>query len=278
MQKPPEPKLSVGLSQNFPNRPTHLLPVCRSSFDQTTIAAVALRTQRSTSLVRECVKATGEKQVPQQTAVAVPHPSTLPQLCGIVTQWHDDPTTTYGRREMNESVVIRQGTSDDVPALQSLWLSIHHRHSEVMPELAPYIEDRESWRLRSEYYARLMKSESSILLVAVDEDDVVGYGLAHVDDAKDTWVADTWNTRNSIGEIDSLGVEPAYQNLGIGTELLSRLIDQLNARQVTDIVLGVVSGNHSAIRLYEKFGFTPTFTYLARFSNRAATRHPVGRT
>jgi ribosomal protein S18 acetylase RimI-like enzyme len=80
--------------------------------------------------------------------------------------------------------------------------------------------------------------------------------------------ADTWPTGAQTGEIESLGVLPAYRGHGIGSRLLDELIRQLAAAGVHDLVLGVLPGNTAAIRLYQRHGFRPTWSYLSRFADR----------
>ncbi len=53
--------------------------------------------------------------------------------------------------------------------------------------------------------------------------------------------------------LKQLYVEPARRTLGIGTLVLSGLIDRAHARNLP-VTLGVVKGN-PAIRLYERLGF-----------------------
>lgn len=115
-------------------------------------------------------------------------------------------------------VVLKRGTVDDVDALESLWLSVHHHHQASMPQLAPYIIDEDSWSIRSGLYRTLLTAPDSVLLLAYDGPDLVGYGLAHVTETADTWIADTWQRGPRTGEIESLAVLPAYRGRRIGTE------------------------------------------------------------
>ena len=93
--------------------------------------------------------------------------------------------------------------------------------------------------------------------------------LAHVMPAEDTWVADTWQTGDRIGEIESLAVLPSHRGLGIGTQLLTALERELLAIGVRDLILGVLPGNEAAIRLYQRHGYRSTWTYLSRFAGRS---------
>jgi ribosomal protein S18 acetylase RimI-like enzyme len=167
-----------------------------------------------------------------------------------------------------DHVELRPGSLTDLPALEPLWVSVHHQHAQSMPELAPYVDDRQTWAARSQLYRELLGKPGTILLLAEAGQELAGYGLAHVMPAGDTWTADTWRTGALIGEIESLGVLPAYRGQGIGSRLLDELISELTAAGVHDLVLGVLPGNTAAIRLYERYGFQPTWTYLSRFTGR----------
>jgi ribosomal protein S18 acetylase RimI-like enzyme len=163
---------------------------------------------------------------------------------------------------------IRRGGPDDLPRLEPLWVSVHHRHAESMPELAPYVDDATTWSVRSELYAELLAKPDTVLLLASVGDELVGYGLAHVIRAGGTWVADTWATGERIGEIESLAVLPGHRGRGLGTRLLDGLEEELRAQGVTDLVLGLLPGNAGAARLYARRGYRSTWLYLSRFEGR----------
>jgi ribosomal protein S18 acetylase RimI-like enzyme len=163
---------------------------------------------------------------------------------------------------------IRNGSAADLDALAPLWVAVHHRHAETMPELAPYVSDDETWEQRRGLYEELLEKSGTLLLLASVGDDLVGYGLAHVMAVSDTWIPDTWRTGEWIGEIESLSVLPAYRGSGLGSVLLDRLETHLRERGVPDLVLGALPGNHDAIRLYERRGYRPTWLYLSKFEGR----------
>jgi ribosomal protein S18 acetylase RimI-like enzyme len=160
---------------------------------------------------------------------------------------------------------IIRGSLADLPTLEPLWVAVHHRHEESMPELRPYVSDEQTWAMRRLLYEELVAKDDTILLLARAHGVLVGYGLAHVMAVEDMWVADTWTTGPRIGEIESLSVRPESRGAGIGTALLAGLEQALAAQGVTDLVLGVLPGNDAAIRLYERRGYRPTWMYLSRF-------------
>ena len=169
---------------------------------------------------------------------------------------------------MTGQVEFRRGSLADLPLLEPLWVSVHHHHAQVMPDLAPYVDDRQTWAVRSQLYAELLAKPETVLLLASADGAVIGYGLAHVSPASGTWVADTWQTGDRIGEIESLAVQPDHRGQGVGSRLLTALSAELATAGVRDLVLGVLPGNDAAIRLYQRQGFRPTWTYLSRFTGR----------
>ncbi|WP_052960232.1 GNAT family N-acetyltransferase [Mycobacterium sp. EPa45] len=163
---------------------------------------------------------------------------------------------------------VRTGSADDLEILGPLWLAVHHRHAESMPELQPYVSDAESWRVRRTLYEELLEKPDTLLLVAGVDDRPIGYGLAHVLATEETWVADTWATGRRVGEIESLSVLPEFRGSGLGTQLLTTLEEHLRRAGVDDLILGALSGNRDALRLYERLGYRPTWLYLSKFAGR----------
>jgi ribosomal protein S18 acetylase RimI-like enzyme len=161
-----------------------------------------------------------------------------------------------------EDAVLVTGTAHDIPRLRPLWVSVHHQHQAVMPGLAPFVDDDTTWAERASLYRALLAKPDSVLVVAEIDNRTVGYGLAHVMAARDTWLADTWVTGQRVGEIESLAVEPALRGQGLGSRLFNRLIDELHEQGVEDHVIGVLPDNVDAIRLYQRHGYQPAWMYL----------------
>jgi ribosomal protein S18 acetylase RimI-like enzyme len=165
-------------------------------------------------------------------------------------------------------VHLRRGSLADLPSLEPLWVAVHHRHVESMPELAPYVDDATTWAERSALYADLLAEPDTVLLLAEVGGVQVGYGLAHVLAVEDTWMPDTWVTGARIGEIESLSVLPGHRGRGIGTRLFDALEAALKDGGVEELMLGVLPGNTAAIRMYERRGFRPTWLYMTRLAGR----------
>ena len=50
---------------------------------------------------------------------------------------------------------IVEGSARDIPALEPLWVAVHHVHEASMPELAPYVSDAETWAEHRPLYVAL---------------------------------------------------------------------------------------------------------------------------
>ena len=166
---------------------------------------------------------------------------------------------------------IRVGGANDLELVEPLWVAVHHRHVESMPELAPYVDDAETWRARRELYEELLGKPDTLLLLATVDEVAIGYGLTHVMPVAGSWIEDTWRTGDRIGEIESLSVLPTYRGTGLGSALLERLEAHLRDLGVEDMMLGALAGNDDAIRLYERRGYRPTWLYLTKLAGRDDT-------
>ena len=61
---------------------------------------------------------------------------------------------------------LLEGSADDLDLVEPLWVAVHHRHIESMPELAPYVDATETWRARKELYEELLAKPDTLLLLA----------------------------------------------------------------------------------------------------------------
>jgi ribosomal protein S18 acetylase RimI-like enzyme len=165
-------------------------------------------------------------------------------------------------------VNITRGSAADIPALEPLWVAVHHQHAASMPELGPYVSDAQTWEQQRAIYEELLAKSDTALLLAHVDGGLVGYAVAHVMPVRETWIYDTWETGDHIGELEAIGVLPGHRGQGIGSALLDAVDRELEALGVRDVILGVLPGNTDAMRLYARRGFTPTWLYMSRLAGR----------
>jgi ribosomal protein S18 acetylase RimI-like enzyme len=165
-------------------------------------------------------------------------------------------------------VEITRGSADDIDQLQPLWVAVHHAHQAAMPELAPDVDDEETWREHRPLYVELFERPDTFLFLARMDGDLVGYALGCVAPATEGFAADTWRGGDRIGELESLSVLPDHRGEGIGTALLDKVDEEFERLGIGDVVIGALPGNTGALKLYESRGFKPTWIYLSRFAAR----------
>jgi ribosomal protein S18 acetylase RimI-like enzyme len=165
-------------------------------------------------------------------------------------------------------VNITRGSAADIPALEPLWVAVHHQHAASMPELGPYVSDAQTWEQQRAIYEELFAKSDTVLLLAHVDGALIGYAVAHVMPVRETWIYDTWETGDRIGELEAIGVLPGHRGQGIGSALLDAVDRELEALGVRDVILGVLPGNTDAMRLYARRGFTPTWLYMSRLAGR----------
>ncbi len=108
-------------------------------------------------------------------------------------------------------------------------------------------ENRRSyWERESE----LMKNKvSQISLVAEVEGKVVGFVLGDISG----W---EFGVPDTIGWVDTIGIDPAYQKKGIATTLASELIKNLKALGVRSIYTLVSWNDWDLLQFFHAMGFT----------------------
>jgi ribosomal-protein-alanine N-acetyltransferase len=98
----------------------------------------------------------------------------------------------------------------------------------------------DAWPLHM-FYDELAQPETRWYLVAEGTEGIVGYaGLMCIE---------------PIADVQTIAVVPEYEGRGIGTILLTRLIEEARRRHAADLLLEVRADNPRAQQLYLRFGF-----------------------
>lgn len=122
-------------------------------------------------------------------------------------------------------ITVRDMTLDDVTAV-----------SVLEQKLFPI----DAWPLQM-FLDELAQPDTRRYLVAESADGIVGYaGLMCIE---------------PIADVQTIAVVPDYEGRGIGTTLLTALIDEARRRYAADLLLEVRADNPRAQRLYLRFGF-----------------------
>lgn len=123
------------------------------------------------------------------------------------------------------TVALRPMRLQDIPAVASL-----------EQELFPI----DAWPLEL-FFDEFAQTETRHYLVAEDNGGLIGYCGVMV--------------LGSTADIQTIGVLPQYEGRGIGTRMLTLMLDEARRRGAAETLLEVREDNPRARRLYERFGF-----------------------
>lgn len=151
----------------------------------------------------------------------------------------------------------------DAGLLKPLWLALHAQHQKTSPELGPFVDDAQSWRILEETWTKQAKAQN--LWVVREHSEIIGMASAHVYDRDEIpTYADTWSTAGRIAEIKYMSVAPGWRGQGVGAALLDDVDRSLASLGVRDQLVGAIAPNTGAIKFYQSRGFRPAWLELIK--------------
>lgn len=133
---------------------------------------------------------------------------------------------------------IRPFVASDIPALKAI-ASISHRDTRFYYD--PHFPDERCDQLYETWIENSCKGFADQVLVAVHEDQPVGYITCHL--------------HESTGDIGLIAVSTSAQGRGYGTQLIEAALDWFAQQRVTSVSVVTQGRNVPAQRLYQKCGF-----------------------
>jgi len=148
---------------------------------------------------------------------------------------------------------ITSATDTHVPEIVEVWKEFMDFHKDIdlrfpMKENAPLIWEK---HLRD-----LIKSEDTLVLVAMDKDHVVGYSISLIESRYPPVF-----TRETYGFIASMAVQSNYRRKGIGERMLGKIYEWFKSLNIDKIELTVTAQNQIGYSFWKKHGFRD-YTHL----------------
>jgi ribosomal protein S18 acetylase RimI-like enzyme len=153
--------------------------------------------------------------------------------------------------------------------LEPLWQVLY----EHQIALTPHLRDRQvpfdrAWQTRRQIEGEWLRTEPrSFVLAAQVDDRYVGYAFVRV--RSGAGFAASWVASDPLAELATLVVLPELQGQGVGSALIDAVEVRLGALGVEDMVIGVITTNTAAMRLYERRGAVP---FVTEFIQRVQTQ------
>jgi RimJ/RimL family protein N-acetyltransferase len=167
------------------------------------------------------------------------------------------------------SLVVREATVADLPALARLGARLSRMHHQMDPRrffVVPGMEKGYAWWLGKE-----RKNRKAVVLAAVrtargGKESVVGYAYGRIEPRD-------WNSlREECGIGIDLMVEPRARRSGVGAALVEALAAALAKRGAPRLVIQVAKENPDAQAVFARLGFRPTLVEMTRELPRPAKR------
>jgi ribosomal protein S18 acetylase RimI-like enzyme len=141
---------------------------------------------------------------------------------------------------------IIRATESHIPGIVGLWQEFIDYHGDIEPV---YARTEDAAAKFEEYLRKLMASEDSQVLMALDRGEAVAYSIAQVC-KRPPMILQT-----QFGFISDLGVGSDYRRTGVGQKMLNKILEWFESRRIRRIELQVLSHNQAAVSFWTKHGF-----------------------
>ncbi|MDR3313597.1 MAG: GNAT family N-acetyltransferase [Oscillospiraceae bacterium] len=150
-------------------------------------------------------------------------------------------------------MIIRPASRSDYAEYVRLERQIAQMHCDAMPGVFKPVADRSE-----KEFCKLLKDADWALLVAAQGATLLGIALSHVREQGES----ATQKASRILELNSLCVDEACREQGIGTQLIDATKKLAKERGLTRLELNVWGFNEGARRLYEREGFGLMRTWM----------------
>ncbi len=153
---------------------------------------------------------------------------------------------------MNNTYIIREAVPDDAEKMISYLNKVGGESDNLLHGENEFIVPIEGVKRK---LAMSKDSENSIVLIALENEQIIaraeleGYNAARI------------RHRAKF----SISVRKEYWNQGIGTEMITRIVEQAKKMKIRSIELEAISDNVRGIHLYHKMGFVDIGMYKKYF-------------
>jgi len=119
--------------------------------------------------------------------------------------------------------------------------------------VAPVRVSADTLRRRQARLGRELGDGEATLFLASDGEEAVGFAIVRLREGEATF-----ETGDSVAELETMAVAPGRRGEGIGTALMHHVHDQLAGQGIGFMSLTVLAGNDEAARFYRRFGMAAT--------------------
>ncbi len=144
-------------------------------------------------------------------------------------------------------IEIVKANEHHIKELGNLWTEFMHYSQDVDPVFTP--QDEAIPIFIKEYLRQAMEAENSLVLVALDEGNAIGYSYSLINEKSNL------DDREKYGCIHDLFITVLYRRKGIGAKMLGEILKWFHSRDIHRIELDVLTQNRAASSFWKKHGF-----------------------
>jgi GNAT superfamily N-acetyltransferase len=145
------------------------------------------------------------------------------------------------------SIEIVKATEAHIPDIVELWIEFMEHHQDIDPRFPM----REDAPVGFEQHIReIIETENTLVLVALNENRVIGFSISQVDKYPPIWVE-----RETYGFIDTMAITSDYRRQGVGKQMLGRIFEWFAAQDIGRVELSVSARNQVGYSFWRKHGF-----------------------
>jgi ribosomal protein S18 acetylase RimI-like enzyme len=143
-------------------------------------------------------------------------------------------------------MMIIPATESHIPEIVEIWKEFMDFHSDIDSYFARNEEGHSKFE---DWVKDLMKSDTALVLVALDQGQVAAYSLSQINQRPPLF------KQVDYGYIYDLALKSEYRRKGIGEQMLGEILGWFKSRRIDRIELMVLAKNQVALSFWEKQGF-----------------------
>lgn len=142
---------------------------------------------------------------------------------------------------------VVKALNSDIPAILEIWKELMDFH---VPFDSRYTLSDDAEESMGKNLERLIAAEDALVIMAVENTKVLGFGIARIDKYPPVFVKQT------CGTIEDLAVSSGHRRRGIGELVLKEMLDWFRSQGIDRVELKVASVNTVGYSFWRKHGFT----------------------
>jgi GNAT superfamily N-acetyltransferase len=143
-------------------------------------------------------------------------------------------------------IKIIKAEEKHIPEIKKLWWEFIWFHADIEPIFTPSEDALTGFE--NEFLRKAMKSENSLIQVALDGERVVGYAISDIQDIPGSKIG-------KCGNINHLHVAKEYRRQGIGKMMYEAILPWFHLQGINVIEIQLTAKNEVACSFWRKLGY-----------------------